>query len=42
MKELDWQPTIKLREGLIKTIDYFDDLRRSGTGQHGVGASRGV
>jgi UDP-glucuronate decarboxylase len=22
-KELDWEPTIKLEEGLIKTIDYF-------------------
>ena len=27
MKELDWQPTIELREGLIKTIDYFVELR---------------
>ena len=32
MKELDWQPTINLREGLIKTIDYFVELRRSANG----------
>jgi UDP-glucuronate decarboxylase len=25
-KELDWQPTIQLREGLLKTISYFRDL----------------
>ncbi len=25
-KELDWEPTIKLREGLIKTITYFKEL----------------
>jgi UDP-glucuronate decarboxylase len=23
---LDWRPAIQLREGLIKTIAYFDDL----------------
>jgi UDP-glucuronate decarboxylase len=28
-KELDWKPTINLEEGLIKTIDYFDQLLRS-------------
>ena len=27
MKELNWRPTINLREGLVKTIDYFDRLR---------------
>ena len=26
---LGWNPTIKLHEGLIKTIEYFDDLLRS-------------
>lgn len=26
---LDWQPTIALRDGLTKTIDYFDDLLKS-------------
>jgi UDP-glucuronate decarboxylase len=41
IKELNWRPTIELREGLIKTIDYFDELRRSGTGQQSVGASCG-
>jgi UDP-glucuronate decarboxylase len=25
-EELNWQPTIALRDGLIKTIDYFTDL----------------
>ena len=25
-KELDWKPTIALREGLIKTIEYFDSV----------------
>jgi UDP-glucuronate decarboxylase len=25
-KELDWEPTIALRDGLTKTIAYFDDL----------------
>jgi len=25
-KELDWEPKIKLEQGLIKTIDYFDKL----------------
>ncbi len=25
-KELDWQPRIKLAEGLVKTIEYFDTL----------------
>ena len=26
---LDWQPTVALREGLIQTIAYFDDLLKS-------------
>ncbi len=29
-KELDWEPKIKLEEGLIKTIAYFDDLLKKG------------
>ncbi len=29
-KHLDWKPTIQLREGLIKTIAYFDALLRQG------------
>jgi len=27
-KHLDWEPKIKLDEGLKKTVDYFDDLLR--------------
>lgn len=29
-KYLDWEPKIKLDEGLKKTVDYFDNLLRSG------------
>jgi UDP-glucuronate decarboxylase len=29
-KELDWEPTIQLREGLVKTINYFDELIKGG------------
>ena len=25
-KELDWEPKVQLREGLVKTIEYFDTL----------------
>jgi len=25
-KELDWEPKVQLREGLVKTIEYFDNL----------------
>jgi len=28
-RELDWEPTIKLEDGLRKTIEYFDDLIHS-------------
>ena len=28
-KLLDWKPTTPLREGLLKTIDYFDDLLKN-------------
>ncbi|MGJ0504550.1 MAG: UDP-glucuronic acid decarboxylase family protein [Methylocystis sp.] len=27
---LQWEPTVELRDGLLKTIDYFDDLLRCG------------
>jgi UDP-glucuronate decarboxylase len=30
---LDWQPNIQLEEGLKRTIAYFDDLLKLGTGQ---------
>lgn len=29
-RELDWEPTIQLKEGLTKTIAYFDGLIKSG------------
>lgn len=29
-KVLDWKPKVPLKEGLRKTVDYFDDLLRSG------------
>lgn len=29
-KELNWEPKIKLEQGLIKTIDYFDKLLKNG------------
>jgi len=37
---LAWRPTVPLREGLVKTIAYFDNLLRLDTGPHDVGASR--
>ena len=27
-KELDWEPKVQLKEGLVKTIEYFDNLLR--------------
>ena len=30
-KFLDWEPAVPLKEGLQKTIDYFDDLLRNGS-----------
>jgi UDP-glucuronate decarboxylase len=27
---LGWEPSVPLHEGLRKTIDYFDDMLRSG------------
>ena len=35
--ELGWRPTTSLRDGLAKTIDYFDELLRSGEGTHDIG-----
>jgi UDP-glucuronate decarboxylase len=29
-EKLDWEPRIHLKEGLIKTIDYFEDLLKKG------------
>ncbi len=29
-KELDWEPKIQLEEGLLKTIEYFDNLIKGG------------
>lgn len=37
---LGWEPTVGLREGLLKTIEYFDDLLRKGDRPNEVGASR--
>jgi UDP-glucuronate decarboxylase len=37
---LDWEPTVSLREGLLKTIAYFDDLLTQNKTIHGVGARR--
>lgn len=31
-EELGWQPTIALRDGLVQTIEYFDDLLMLGKG----------
>jgi len=29
-KELDWEPTVKLRDGLAKTVSYFDEFLSNG------------
>jgi UDP-glucuronate decarboxylase len=29
-KELNWEPKIQLKEGLVKTIEYFDELIKGG------------
>jgi UDP-glucuronate decarboxylase len=39
---LGWEPTIALREGLVRTIAYFDDLLRRGEEPRGFGASRSL
>ncbi|WP_292533040.1 UDP-glucuronic acid decarboxylase family protein [Methylocystis sp.] len=33
---LEWEPQVALRDGLLKTIDYFDDLLRKGCGLNAV------
>jgi len=37
---LGWEPKIALREGLAKTIEYFDDLLGRGGGPNEIGANR--
>lgn len=37
---LGWEPSVALRDGLMKTIAYFDELLRSGDGPHEIGAKR--
>lgn len=39
---LGWEPTVALREGLVKTIAYFDDLLRRGEEPRGFGANRNL
>ncbi len=39
-EKLGWRPTVALREGLVKTIEYFDDLLHSGDGPPDQGAGR--
>jgi UDP-glucuronate decarboxylase len=39
---LRWEPTMTLRNGLIKTIEYFDDLLRRGDGPHEIGPFRAI
>jgi UDP-glucuronate decarboxylase len=36
-KELEWRPVVPLREGLVKTIQYFDSLLRSSPDPIGPG-----
>ena len=38
--ELGWRPTTSLRDGLAKTIDYFDELLRRGEDLHDIGGGR--
>jgi UDP-glucuronate decarboxylase len=33
VRELAWKPTVQLREGLARTIDYFEDLLSSGASE---------
>lgn len=39
-EKLGWEPGVALRDGLARTIDYFDDLLRRGDGPPDVGAGR--
>ena len=36
----DWEPKIQLRDGLVKTIAYFDELLKSNDRPHAIAASR--
>jgi UDP-glucuronate decarboxylase len=38
--KLDWEPTIALKEGLVKTIDYFDSLIKSNAMPMNIAAAR--
>ena len=37
---LDWEPTTPLREGLVKTVAYFETLLRDGPGAAGEKSKR--
>lgn len=37
---LDWEPTINLRQGLERTISYFDEMLRLGDIPHRIGAQK--
>lgn len=39
-QELDWEPKIPLRDGLMKTIEYFDSLLRSNDMPANIAAAR--
>jgi UDP-glucuronate decarboxylase len=39
---LNWEPTVALRDGLVKTIEYFDDLLRRGDRPHEIGTFRSL
>ena len=41
-EHLKWEPKIPLRDGLVKTIDYFDQMLRKNDAPLGVGANRGA
>ncbi len=40
-EKLGWEPKVALRDGLAKTIEYFDDLLRRNDLPHELGANRG-
>jgi UDP-glucuronate decarboxylase len=41
-EKLGWEPQVALRDGLVKTIEYFDELLRGNDLPHEAGAIRGV